>query len=246
MWAVAFALYAGCKWLTFAEAISMRGSPRPARAIGYLFAWPGMDACSFLRGSPAKAPPWRALAWGIFNVLAGVISVWVLTPALISQSPLLAGWVGMIGVVLFLHFGIFAILAWLWQRLGVSATPVMRSPLAATSLGEFWSKRWNTAFHSLAQHCIFQPLKARLGARGAAITVFFVSGLTHDLVISVPARAGFGLPTLYFLVQGFGVLFERTTVARKLGLGKGTRGWLFALIVAAGPSFLLCNYSGRF
>jgi alginate O-acetyltransferase complex protein AlgI len=49
----------------------------------------------------------------------------------------------MVGLILTLHFGLFQILALFWQRLGVAAEPIMKAPLRATSLGEFWGKRWN-------------------------------------------------------------------------------------------------------
>jgi alginate O-acetyltransferase complex protein AlgI len=69
--------------------------------------------------------------------------------------------------------------------------------------------------------------------------VFLISGIIHDLVITVPARGGYGLPTAYFLLQGAGLLLERSALGRSFGLGVGIRGRLYAYAVTAGPAFWL-------
>jgi alginate O-acetyltransferase complex protein AlgI len=128
----------------------------------------------------------------------------------------------------------------------------MRSPLRSASLAEFWNRRWNTAFNTLANQLAFRPLARRLNARRAILAVFLISGLIHELVISVPARGGYGLPTLYFLIQGIGVLFERRRRNRALTEnlkpnvsfrrflpGRRVKRWLFMAAFTALPVPLL-------
>ena len=78
-----------------------------------------------------------------------------------------------------------------------------------------------------------------MGVVGAMLATFLVSGLIHDLVISVPAGGGDGLPTGYFVLQGLGVVGERSGAGRWLGLGEGWRGWVFTVLITAGPAFWL-------
>ena len=47
MWALAFALYVGFKWLALSEFASRDGVPRWPRIAGFLILWPGMDADAF-------------------------------------------------------------------------------------------------------------------------------------------------------------------------------------------------------
>jgi Membrane bound O-acyl transferase family len=145
----------------------------------------------------------------------------------------------MVGLILLLHFGTFQIVALLWQSLGVKAEPIMSAPLHSTSLGEFWGKRWNLGFRQLAHELIFRPLYRRLGPETAGFLVFVVSGLIHDLVISLPARGGYGLPTLYFILQGAGVTVERSRFGKRFGLGQGVRGWCFMAAFLTVPVFWL-------
>ena len=238
MWAMAFALYAGCKWLTYREAVRHGLRPGPARTATYLLAWPGMDAADFLdtRKVPTK-PQTREWLFATAKMVGGLIVVWLI--ARVLAYPLLTGWSGMIGVVFILHFGLFHLLSLFWRRAGIRAAPIMQNPVLANSLAEFWGQRWNTAFNELAFRFTYRPLRRLTTPVAATITVFGLSGLIHELVISLPARGGYGLPTIYFLIQGFGTVIERSRIGHAIGLGRGKRGWLFTLFVTVTPAFWL-------
>lgn len=240
MWTLAFSIFAGCKWLTFSEARRASPSANVTRAGGYLVAWPGMDAPDFLNGGVAIPKP-RLIEWipGVVSVLLGATLFWSGAQFVIGMHPLLAAWIGMTGVILMLHFGLFHLLALAWRAAGVNATPVMRNPARSVSLSEFWGRRWNTAFHELVHRYTFRPLLRKTGAVAALWLVFVLSGLVHELVISLPARGGYGLPTGYFVIQGLGVVAERTAFGKRLGLGQGVTGWCFTMFVAAAPAPLL-------
>src|SRR5271155_1449100 len=149
----------------------------------------------------------------------------------------------MLGLIPLLHFGTFQIVSLLWGSFGVNAKPIMSAPLRSTSLGEFWGKRWNFGFGQFSQELIFRPLCRPLcrplGADAAGFLVFVASGLLHDLVISLPARGGYGLPTLYFLLQGTGMTIEHSRFGKRLGLGQGVLGWCFMMVFLTAPVFWL-------
>jgi alginate O-acetyltransferase complex protein AlgI len=112
-------------------------------------------------------------------------------------------------------------------------------PVLACSVSDFWGKRWNTAFRDLTHRFLFRPLTARFGAKAGLAVGFLFSGFVHDLVVSAPAQGGYGGPTLFFLLQGAAILFERSATGQRLGLGKGVRGWAFTVVVLLAPLFLL-------
>jgi len=237
MWLLAFAIFFGCKWLTWRRAKHLAADS--FHSLAYLFGWPGMDAKDFLTNLPAKLPDFKDWLSASAKTLLGMSALLLAVSRVGSDSPLIIGWLGMFGMVMLLHFGLFHVLALAWQAVGVAARPLMRSPLLATSLADFWGERWNTAFNKLAHDLAFRPVARRAGVSWATLGVFAISGMVHDLVISLPARGGYGLPTAYFALQGAAVLFERSKPGRALGLGHGWRGWLFMFTVTAVPAFWL-------
>src|SRR5437868_2861432 len=54
-----------------------------------------------------------------------------------AHQPLFAGWIGMIGIVLILHFGLFHLLAIRWRAAGLDAEPIMDAPLCSKTVSEF-------------------------------------------------------------------------------------------------------------
>lgn len=237
MWLLAVAIFAGLKWATWWKALTAV-SHKTWRSVAYLLAWPGMDAEAFLDSSrTAEKPASNEWLWASAKTIIGVVLIFLLARRF--SQPLSQGWIGLLGLVLFLHFGSLHLLALFWQSRSVVAQPIMAKPLLSKTLSEFWGKRWNLGFRQLAHDLIFWPLHKRIGVSAASLLVFLVSGLIHDLVISLPARGGYGLPTAYFLLQGFGVAVERSSIGRRLDLQQGFSARLFMFVLTAGPAFWL-------
>ncbi len=239
MWAVAFGIYAGLKWLSFAAGARTHASAY-CRSAGYLLLWPGMDAKAFFKVRRSlPAPSNHEWISAVANLTLGSFLLLCVVPMVFRSSRLAAGWVAIVGLGLVLHFGLFQMLSLSWRAAGVEAVPIMNAPYRAVSVSEFWGRRWNLAFRDLAHEFVFRPVLATNGATIATIAVFLASGLIHDVVISGSAGAGFGLPTLYFLIQAASLFVERTGPARRLGAGQGVVGWVWCAIVVVGPVGLL-------
>jgi alginate O-acetyltransferase complex protein AlgI len=240
MWIMGFSIYAGYKWLTWSDTLEKGIRPSTWLSLGYFIAWPGMDAQTFLDiRSIIPKPHSKAWSMAILETLSGAALLWGIARLIPSDEPLIVGWVGIAGLILLGFFGIFHINALIWQSLGVNAQPIMNSPALATSLTNFWGARWNLAVHKLVRELVFDPLVYRVGVAGAAFMAFLASGFAHELITSLPARGGYGLPITYFALQSLGVFLERSKIGRRFGLGRGLRGRVFAFIFTACPFFLL-------
>jgi hypothetical protein len=87
---------------------------------------------------------------------------------------------------------------------------------------------WNLAFVDMNQHLFLRPLYRHFGKRGSRFALFAVSGVLHELALSFPAGAGWGLPLGYFLLQG-------ALVAAKERFRIANRAWMWFWLIAPSP-----------
>jgi alginate O-acetyltransferase complex protein AlgI len=259
MLAIVGALLYGLKALVCVEAQAAGGARLSLlRFLAFALLWFGMRPSVFAASGEPKRDGarelihrgWRRLLLGIFMTAAAWV-VWVSPiadwPALrllnkdgftLSLRQLTATALLLPGLSLVLHFGVFNLLAGVWRRAGFDCRALFRAPLASKSLAEFWARRWNLGFTEMTSLAVFRPLRRRLGDRGAAFASFLFSGLLHELAISVPVRAGFGLPLLYFALHGVATMIERRlelagqSLAERPWLG---RVWTIAWLVLPLP-----------
>ena len=223
MWAMAGILFLAGKVL-----VVQRGRRRAGgveRVLAFVFLSPSFDLRAWQR--PASHSP-GLVRRGLLNLTAGVVLTWLIARHL--PTPFMATWGCMVGFIVALHGGAFTLVAEFWQRKGRDVRPLMNCPLGAPSLADFWGRRWNTGFRDLVHGLVFQTLVRRWTPSLATLMVFALSGLVHELVITVPARAGFGGPTIYFLIQELGMRIERECPCRRHGWVWRVRTWIVLLL----------------
>ncbi len=213
------------------------------RATAEFLGWMGMRPALFAKKRSIDARGAAALAvHGARTLVIG--AVLFALARIIATSPLempfelpskrgMVTIAAMVGLSLMLHFGLFDIVAGFYRLRGVPVGKLFRAPLLARSLSEFWSRRWNIGFSEMIALVVHRPVRRNAGEHVALAASFLASGLLHELAISVPVRAGYGLPTAYFLLHGALVGVERRMerrMARKKGRAPGQIWTLFWLI----------------
>jgi alginate O-acetyltransferase complex protein AlgI len=185
---------------------------RPRSLIGffaYVFLWPGISYEGFDRRLPE--PPLHTggnflEAW-LF--LMGGIAAFAASSVFGRGESTLWNYVALFSVLSIVHMGFIEVLADGFRLTGLNPGSLFRRPLLAASLRDFWSNRWNLAFVDMNRLFIMKPLKNKVPRGALVLMIFLLSGMVHELAISFPARMWPGLPTLYFLFQGFGFLIEK-------------------------------------
>lgn len=152
------------------------------------------------------------LFWkGVSRILFGISLLFLSHKLQEARLPVffLSEFVALVGLSFILHFGVLNVSTAFWRFWGVDVGEIFRAPYKAKSLPEFWSIRWNNAFTEMTQTIAFRPLVSNLGAKGAFLVGFFLSGVLHEIAISLPVASGYGLPTMYFVWQSLLMLAEK-------------------------------------
>jgi alginate O-acetyltransferase complex protein AlgI len=212
-----------------AAALIIRRGPGSATGLTlFLFAWPGViPDCFRDRQTAQTIEPVRFLAaWARMALGAGsIVLLAVYAPHIPDQ---LLGLAGIAALLLTVHLGIGDLLPWLLRWAGFAVPLLFDRPWAATSLAEFWSRRWNLAFVDMNRGLFLRPLYRSFGKRGSRLALFAISGVLHELALSWPAGAGWGLPLGYFLLHGMLVAVEeRFRIAN--------RAWTWFWLIAPSP-----------
>lgn len=199
--------------------------------------WFGMRPALFEK-LPSKSFDYATLLLkGASRIIIGISLLYLSTLVenysafFIPQLLLLAGF------SFILHFGIMNISTAGWRSAGIEAKELFRSPYKAKSLKEFWGKRWNVAFSEMTALIAYRPLKSKAGIETAMLVSFLLSGLLHEVAISFPVKAGYGLPMLYFAIHALAMHLETRSafVQRLISHRILSHVWVMTVLVLPMP-----------
>jgi len=211
--------------------------------LTFALAWAGMRAQPFENlDTPPLPNALPNIRFGLSRLLAGtlLIALAILLAHCIHITNIsysLISCILLIGLSFILHFGLLSISTGTLRRRGVNVGLLFKSPAKANSLSEFWGRRWNLAFSEMTSVAVFRPLKKHVGAGWALLASFTFSGLLHEVALGLPVNSGYGLPTLYFLMQGILVLVEKRWLQNSFMLNSPllSKIWTFCWIVLPAP-----------
>lgn len=210
----------------------------------FAFGWAGMRAQPFEMFSGKPLPhAWSKIKFGLSRILVGFVMIFlthqlVVLPIDRDVLFIVTTAILLVAFSLILHFGMLSISAGMWRLSGVATYYLFKAPADAKSLNEFWSKRWNLAFSEMTSVAIFRPLKNKTGSAFALMIAFAFSGLLHELALSVPVNSGYGLPLLYFIIQGIIVIVEKVLFSNNIWFFQNrilAKVWVFFWLIVPMP-----------
>lgn len=195
-------LLSGMKGLVYAEWAGGARLTLPRYCV-FCFLWFGMDPGSFR--SRRLGLSWKPdVQLGLLLMLLGALLGWLVWRIECHQLLLV-----FLPMSLGFHFGALRVLKGCLRAVGFPVRTLFPNVLNTQSLGDFWSRRWNVGYSQMMQRVVGRPVARLAGESTGVFAVFVVSGVLHDLAITLPVQSEFGLPTLYFTLHGVLVVIER-------------------------------------
>lgn len=237
-------LFLGMKAVSTVYRYPSRGKLSLWQWLAFSLCWPGMDPQPFEQlGRKQKVTADRSLLYkGALSATSGLALLYLLAWLLDRHwlSPYIAGLLSFIPFIMIFHIGIGHIGVVLWAGLGIKVIPLMDAPWRSGQLGAFWGQRWNTAFIQMTRTTLFIPFARRRQPQAALLLSFLISGIFHEVALTLPAGGGYGRPLLYFILQAVLVLAERRYPCRS-PLQQRLYTWLCLLLpfpLLLPPAFL--------
>lgn len=188
--------------------------------VAFSTGWVGMRPQAFESLFGKRMPgSWPLIKNGLIRVSIGLLLLALahFTVNLNEDRQFITSGLLLVGFSLILHFGLLSISGGVWRFFGADTYLLFRQPTRSNNLAEFWGRRWNLAFIEMLSIAVLRPLKHKIGNTLAVLLSFLLSGLLHELALTVPVNAGFGGPTLYFAIQGMAVIAEKKIEQREMG-----------------------------
>ncbi|MGH8029961.1 MAG: MBOAT family protein [Arenimonas sp.] len=140
-----------------------------------------------------------------------------------------------------LPFSIFealdGLIAFVLAGFGRSFPKVNRAPWMATSLSDFWSRRWNSIVNTLLRDHVLRRVAHR-GAVTAMTAAFVASAALHAYLVGMLLGPLATLAwTVFFLAQPVAMWIERRLRVRRWRPARG-RAWTLGALLALYPLFI--------
>ena len=127
--------------------------------------WIGMQPTHFLKGQRTAPGPVPTVYGFLLNVLTGVVLLWLLPRVLPVATPrMIRFWIALIGLGFLELVARCDVWALVFRSMGFPVEKLWDCPIAATSLGDFWGRRWNRIVPGMLREVIFLPVARRAGA----------------------------------------------------------------------------------
>lgn len=224
-----------------AKVASLRGAGGRWAADRSFYWAPCLTVSSWQKRKRLSTPGvWRReLLVGLGQLALAVLVYLVVVPPIRSLPWWLQSYLAIVPFWLLLE-GLSGLLRLCWLPTGQLVPAINREPWRSANLAEFWGRRWNRLIGDWLQQVIFTPLRRK--PRRAMFVTFLVSGLLHELLVSLPLTLVYdenvwGWLTGYFLLQHLAMVGEK-----RLALSPAGRRLLLWLVVLV-PAPLVLNRS---